>query len=283
MWILGMNKPIIFLDIDGVMRNGRSKILESGQSFHDRVFDPVNIAYLKRLVEISNAGVVISSMWKEPNAHYMYLNDSDKEIYKNKFSYIKATSTEEWYNQAYKIFAENFYDIKEFILSKFPDWKPPLEDDWFVMGYYRLNQRPGDIENHANKMGYTRWIMLDDFGDCDHAKFVCSYYPRAIYCDPHFGFNEPEYRRSLMFLNVKDEERYGPNWGWETWTELGDPDSNQNWLNDYLNRKIAKRAIINESIWDWEDGPMLYNENKNLHHRFDEREKNEKLLNSFIV
>jgi hypothetical protein len=58
-------KPIIFLDIDGVLNNRQYLIIKKSQgSPKGRHFDPESISILKEIIEETGAEVVLSSTWR---------------------------------------------------------------------------------------------------------------------------------------------------------------------------------------------------------------------------
>lgn len=61
------NKKILFLDIDGVLNTKLWDSKMNDNTPRDRwgyAFDPMSVANLKRIVEETGAGIVISSSWK---------------------------------------------------------------------------------------------------------------------------------------------------------------------------------------------------------------------------
>lgn len=64
-------KKIIFLDFDGVLNTEYTQnlLMYHGKSWEDKYgafFDPETVAKLKRIVEETNADIVIESSWKSP-------------------------------------------------------------------------------------------------------------------------------------------------------------------------------------------------------------------------
>lgn len=62
-------KKIIFLDFDGVLNTeyNQNLLMYHGKSWKDKYgafFDPETVAELKRIVEETNADIVIESSWK---------------------------------------------------------------------------------------------------------------------------------------------------------------------------------------------------------------------------
>lgn len=58
-------KPILFLDIDGVLNNRQYFMLKSSQGHpKGRHFDPESISILKEILEETGAEVVLSSTWR---------------------------------------------------------------------------------------------------------------------------------------------------------------------------------------------------------------------------
>lgn len=65
-------KKIIFLDFDGVLNTEYTQnlLMYHGKSWEDKYgafFDPETVAKLKRIVEETNADIVIESSWKSPH------------------------------------------------------------------------------------------------------------------------------------------------------------------------------------------------------------------------
>lgn len=57
-------RPIIFLDMDGVVSTPRAYIVQADKPGRDRWLDPISMRYLDMLCGYSNALVVISSTWR---------------------------------------------------------------------------------------------------------------------------------------------------------------------------------------------------------------------------
>jgi len=62
-------KKILFLDFDGVMVTDRhqSQLMVSGNPMRDEygsVFDPKCVEFLKRIIDSTDAGIVVTSTWK---------------------------------------------------------------------------------------------------------------------------------------------------------------------------------------------------------------------------
>lgn len=57
------SKKIIFLDFDGPMLPTRSYFLPKNYKTHAKVFDPIAVAMINRLLDVSNAAIVVSSAW----------------------------------------------------------------------------------------------------------------------------------------------------------------------------------------------------------------------------
>lgn len=87
-------KPIIFLDIDGVLNNSTTIELEGGTE-DERGFAPHAIKALKIILRISRANIVISSSWR----HFHTLNELRRIFAKVKITRIvgktKAMDTRE--------------------------------------------------------------------------------------------------------------------------------------------------------------------------------------------
>ena len=60
-------RPIVFLDIDGVLNSYSWWARRTTMEFPYREFDPVCVSRLSGLVERVDADIVISSPWRKPD------------------------------------------------------------------------------------------------------------------------------------------------------------------------------------------------------------------------
>lgn len=68
-----MNRPVIFLDFDGVLNTEQyhAKLVAEGKLTKDKwgpLFDPKAVANLRSIIDATDAGIVISSSWR-----YLYM------------------------------------------------------------------------------------------------------------------------------------------------------------------------------------------------------------------
>ena len=78
-------KKIIFLDFDGVLNTeyNQNLLMYHGKSWKDKYgafFDPETVAELKRIIEETNADIVIESSWKYLGLEAMQQMWSDRNM-----------------------------------------------------------------------------------------------------------------------------------------------------------------------------------------------------------
>lgn len=161
---------IIFLDIDGVLNTKRYRdiqvkydgINEEEAKFN---FDPKCMKFLKKIVEETNAYIVISSTWK-------YDKEKDDDLY--------------WLNLIGNL---NIYKLKDRVIDCTPDLRAELRT---------FNCRSAEIEKWLtlNNGKVNNFVIIDD----DYNINECIINHLAP-CEEQYGFNEDVYMIAKKILN----------------------------------------------------------------------------------
>ena len=216
-------RPILFMDIDGVLLPERARFLP-GQRMDtpyltsirhaepdwpddqnggfkwcpvQRKLDPACVSLLRRLIELSGAYLVASTSWRShPGA--------GKEC------------------------------IEKALIEAEFDPRPHWHEDWMTPTGFD-GGRPREIsvwlQDHPDVM---RWVALDDEPDLPA--------PGGLTVSPANGLDLVAYGAALCLLDTDDPDfRYGG--GWPAWTGYGDRDKIRRWLDHAFS---ARRLYVAE-------------------------------------
>lgn len=182
---------IIFLDIDGVLNcenaycSGECKYTEwinhRGDKDHHQSFCSWSKKWLNKLIDETDAKIVISSTWRHSGIEYM---KSVWEHEKMSGEIIGITPDFRWKAEGYT---------------------PPrgCEIDWYlskVLGFNHINWDESIQREYMEKSGVENYIIIDDdsdmlYGQRNHFVHVL---PSPRNKD---GFTEIHYKQALMMLN----------------------------------------------------------------------------------
>ena len=175
------NAKIIFLDFDGVLTNNEysARLYEEGKATSDKygeLFDPKAVAHLNRIIDETNAKVVVSSSWR-----YLGL----------------AKLQELWQERGLHgqvIDMTSLHAVDEFILENGLEW---LENG--VEGNEMSSPRSMEIELwlRYRKDNIANYVILDDL------PMPSTFQPHFVQVNPVHGLLAPQTEQAINILNLK--------------------------------------------------------------------------------
>lgn len=201
-----MNEKIIFLDIDGVLMSGKAFILPSNINIMDKIkgkkhspkdtalqltFDPIAVALLNRLCDMTQAKIVIISNWRRNIGR-----DKTKE------KLIEQGINKDYFHTDFycphKLTSDKIHDL-DFWLDEHRTTPTPEFD--FDVGDDIETRRRKNNEYHTLRKNYgIDYLIIDD--ENIHGYGIT--HECQLQTDYHEGFSAEEYRVAVGFFQCED-------------------------------------------------------------------------------
>ena len=161
------NKPIVFLDIDGVLNSYSWWARRTTMDFPYREFDPACLSRLSDLVEHVDAEIVISSSWRKPD------------------------TPEESKGELMTLFADvcRYWAISDNVSQRIADVTPKLDADRGIEIRHYLSEQPTARE----------YLILDDQDDFFPNQPL-------VQTDSRIGLSFSDSLKALAILNATDSQ-----------------------------------------------------------------------------
>lgn len=144
-----MNRRIIFLDIDGVLnhqegfRNGHCKYVEY-KDINYMAFEPNSKKWINKLIEETNAEIVISSTWRKSGAEFM------AKVWTNEEMSGIITGCTDWIHADGYGRTPRGFEIDHYLKT---------------LGYYDIFYDKDVQRKYMEESGISNYIIIDDDGD----------------------------------------------------------------------------------------------------------------------
>ena len=166
---------IIFLDFDGVLNTEHYQglLMYEGKPWQDEYgafFDPEVVAQLKRIVDATNADIVIESSWKYLGLSAMQEMWEARHLPGRVIDITPSSVSDEW-----------------LLTADLSDIDP-------AMGHCKGMEIASWLTDHAKHT--TKYVIIDD-----EYVILDSQQPNFILTNPHEGITEEEADRAIAILN----------------------------------------------------------------------------------